>query len=226
MGAGYLNKYIESNTYDIKAINFSAYGASFVHLDERDTPVTPLYNYLKPYPTKTEEQFYAAYGTKEDIAIATASPALGNLNSGLQLYSLKYDKAKLFDKTASSLHFPQYLSYLVSGQKYSDITSIGCHTALWDYSNNGYHEWVLKEGIDKKLPPVFSSEQALDIVYNGKTLKCGIGLHDSSAAFIPYIQNVNEPFLLISTGTWCISRMLLTKSRLPRRSWKKTVFAI
>ncbi|MCH5689267.1 hypothetical protein LWM68_36515 [Niabella sp. W65] len=158
---------------------------------------TRLHHYtiiLSPFLQKTEQQFYDTYGTKEEVAIATASPALGNLNSGLQLYSLKYDKAKLFEKTATSLHFPQYLSFLISGRKYSDITSIGCHTALWDYEKNNYHDWVVKEGIDKKLAPVFSSARALDIVYNGKPLKCGIGLHDSSAAFIPYIQNVNEPF--------------------------------
>ena len=33
----------------------------------------------------------------------------------------------------------------------------------------------------------------------------GIGLHDSSAALIPYLLANNEPFLLLSTGTWCIS---------------------
>lgn len=211
-----LDKYIDSNTYDIRAINFSAYGASFVHLDSKDNLVSPLYNYLKPYPAATEERFYNTYGTREDIAIATASPSLGNLNSGLQLYALKYDKKKLFDQTAFSLHFPQYLSYLVSGRKYADITSIGCHTALWDFTKNRYHDWVIKEGIDHKLPPIFSSAKALDIVYRGKPLKCGIGLHDSSAAFIPYIQNVGEPFLLISTGTWCISMNAFNNTRLTK----------
>ena len=30
-------------------------------------------------------------------------------------------------------------------------------------------------------------------------------MHDSSAALIPYLACFDEPFLLISTGTWCIS---------------------
>jgi sugar (pentulose or hexulose) kinase len=30
-------------------------------------------------------------------------------------------------------------------------------------------------------------------------------LHDSSAALIPYLVNFHEPFVLISTGTWCIT---------------------
>jgi sugar (pentulose or hexulose) kinase len=33
----------------------------------------------------------------------------------------------------------------------------------------------------------------------------GVGLHDSSAALIPYLVSFQEPFVLISTGTWCIS---------------------
>jgi len=37
-------------SYDIKAVNFSAYGASFMHLNDFYKPLTPLYNYLKPYP--------------------------------------------------------------------------------------------------------------------------------------------------------------------------------
>ncbi|MCB0573972.1 MAG: carbohydrate kinase, partial [Saprospiraceae bacterium] len=36
--------------FEITHLNFSTYGASFVHLDEQDRPVTPLYNYLKPFP--------------------------------------------------------------------------------------------------------------------------------------------------------------------------------
>ena len=33
----------------------------------------------------------------------------------------------------------------------------------------------------------------------------GGGLHDSSAALIPYLVSFNEPFVLLSTGTWCIT---------------------
>ncbi|MFM7222523.1 MAG: FGGY-family carbohydrate kinase, partial [Bacteroidota bacterium] len=32
----------------------------------------------------------------------------------------------------------------------------------------------------------------------------GTGLHDSSAALIPHLLWEQEPFLLLSTGTWCI----------------------
>ncbi len=30
-------------------------------------------------------------------------------------------------------------------------------------------------------------------------------MHDSSAALIPYLIAFDDPFVLVSTGTWCIS---------------------
>jgi len=41
--------------------------------------------------------------------------------------------------------------------------------------------------------------------YINETIPAGIGLHDSSAALIPYSVSFNVPFILLSTGTWCIS---------------------
>src|SRR5690606_28499950 len=44
-------KELEDNRrFDIKALNFTTYGASFVHLDRQGKPVGALYNYLKPFP--------------------------------------------------------------------------------------------------------------------------------------------------------------------------------
>jgi L-fuculokinase len=74
--------------FEVKGINFSAYGASFVHIGENGEPVAPLYNYLKPYDAVLQEKFYKTYGGEMKVAVATASPVLGNLNSGMQLYRL------------------------------------------------------------------------------------------------------------------------------------------
>lgn len=200
-----LQNKLNDERFNIKAINFSTYGASFVHIDAAGNFLTPLYNYLKPFPDALQKTFYDSYGSKEKIAVETASPNLGMLNSGLQLYWLKHKRPAVFEKINTSLHLPQYLGFLVHGQRFSDITSIGCHTALWNFVNNDYHDWVRKEHIDEKLSPIMPSGEVVNKDFNGKTVKCGVGLHDSSSAFIPYIENVQEPFLLISTGTWCIT---------------------
>ncbi len=204
-----LDKYLELSThelYNVKAVNFSAYGASFIHLDKNDKPLTPLYNYLKPYPEKLKEQFYKVYGGKSQISKQTASPVLGNLNSGLQLYRLKYERPEIYEQIKYSLHLPQYLSYLISSMAATDITSIGCHTQLWDVNKNNYHQWVYAEEIEKKFAPLCPNDKTTDIINDNihKTV-VGIGLHDSSAALIPYLSTLTEPFILLSTGTWCIS---------------------
>lgn len=204
-GRNSLKELTELKEFDIKALNFSAYGASFVHIDAEGKPVTPLYNYLKPFPEDLKKKFYNDYGGEILVSMVTASPVLGNLNSGMQLYRLKYQQPERFGQIEYSLHLPQYLSYLITGQAYSDITSIGCHTNLWNFPQDGYHEWVLREGISEKLAPLYSSADAVEARAFWKDFKVGIGLHDSSAALIPYLACFNEPFVLISTGTWCIT---------------------
>lgn len=200
-----LSEVFRLKAFSIKAVNFSAYGASLVYTGEDGLPVTPLYNYLKPFPQTLSDKFYAAYGGQDKFSIETASPVLGSLNSGLQLYRLKQEQPERFDKVKYALHLPQYLSFLLTSKAVSDLTSIGCHTALWDFQKNRYHKWVEQERITPKLAPVVPSDTVSTAGFEGNNFKIGVGLHDSSAALIPYLVNFHEPFILISTGTWCIS---------------------
>jgi len=200
-----LAEVLQLKKFDIKAVNFSAYGASLVYINEAGEVIAPLYNYLKNYPDEIKNGLYEKYGGAEKISCETASPVLGSLNSGMQLYRMKIEKPELYDEIKYALHLPQYISYLVSKKAYSDITSIGCHTQLWDYSKNNYHDWVIGEGLEKKLAPLHPSYATDKIDFDGKLIETGIGLHDSSAALIPYLAVFTEPFILISTGTWCIS---------------------
>ncbi|CAN5289590.1 FGGY-family carbohydrate kinase [soil metagenome] len=200
-----LNEISRLKEFQVKAINFSAYGASFVLVGEDGTPVAPLYNYLKPYPQELLKHFYEKYSGEEDFALQTASPSLGSLNSGLQLYRLKMEQPELFKRTKYALHLPQYLSLLLTGVYCTDLTSIGCHTAMWDFEKNRYHEWIRREGIALKLAPIEPASTTHKALSPESNYSVGSGLHDSSAALIPYLSNFSVPFILISTGTWCIS---------------------
>jgi sugar (pentulose or hexulose) kinase len=198
------NDILEAKDYDIKAINFSTYGASFVHIDENGEPLTPLYNYLKPLDQSLIDDFFSKYGPKEEFLKKTGCSDLSMLNSGLQLYWLKHTKPELFKKIKYSLHFPQYLSYVFTGIPLSEYTSIGCHTALWDYKKKDYHDWVYAESLHEILPPIVSTETSVNMNYNGKRIKIGVGIHDSSAALLPYVRSIRKKFVLVSTGTWSI----------------------
>ena len=62
-----------------------------------------------------------------------------------------------------------------------------------------------KENVLEKLAPLVPSDKVFEATFPGSNYVVGPGLHDSSAALIPYLLSFQEPFILISTGTWCIS---------------------
>lgn len=191
--------------FNIQALNFSGYGASIVHLDETGKLLIPLYNYLKPYPATLLQEFYSTYGGERALSLATGAPLTGSLNTGLQLYRLKKEQPSVFADVHQTLHLPQWLSYLFTKECCSEMTSLGCHTALWDFQRQDYHPWVQEENITSKLPPIYPSRAAIQIQYRERPLHVGVGLHDSSAALLPYLIKAEEPFVLVSTGTWSVT---------------------
>lgn len=189
---------------NVGAINFSAYGASLVAVSRDGELIKPFYNYLKPFPEHLRERFFTSYNADNDLFEATASPWLGMLNSGLQAYWLKYEKPRAFNRIDTLLHLPQYFPFLVSKRKFCEKTSVGCHTMLWDFQNSDYHRWAKAEGISQLFPGVGRADEIFDLEFAGKKIRCGVGVHDSSAALMPYLVSMKQKFLLLSTGTWNI----------------------
>jgi len=146
--------------------------------------------------------FYQKYGGIEEFSRNTASPALGMLNSGLQILWLKKHKPEVYNQVSSILHLPQYFYFLVTKQITSELTSIGCHTAMWDFDKNCYHAWLADEKIELPVPVI--NDESTELTVNDQKIQVGIGIHDSSSSLVPYLKGSSEPFILISTGTWCI----------------------
>lgn len=194
---------LRSDKYDLTGVNFATYGATLVYLDSDGRRIAPAYNYLKPIDEKIPERLYRKYGGQDEFCRRTASPALGMLNSGIQVLWLKAAKPEIFSKVRYILHLPQYMSYLITGKIYSEHTSIGCHTGLWDFDNMAYHPWVADYGLNLPLPVPVQTINTVEI--GEKKLFCGIGIHDSSASLAPYFTGNRGKFLLASTGTWCIN---------------------
>lgn len=197
-----IDRMVNNSAYEIEAINFSTYGASLAFLDEQGKRCAPVYNYLKPMPDEIKYRFVNNFNSDGDFFRCTASPDLGLLNSGLQIYWLKNQKPDLYNKIKSIMHFPQFAAYLFSGKITSEHTSIGCHTAMWDFDKSAYHPWLKSEDI--YLPAPVPNDTMYEAILYGKRIKVGIGIHDSSASLVPYLKTGDE-FILISSGTWCIN---------------------
>ena len=198
-----MRKLVRSDKYETTAVNFATYGATLAYLDSHGKRLTPIYNYLKPVDDRIQEKLYRRFGGQDEFCRRTASPALGMLNSGIQVLWLKSAKPEVFSRVRHILHFPQYISNLVTGKIYSEHTSIGCHTAMWDFDNMKYHTWIKEEGID--LPRPVPVETLNEVEIEGKKILAGVGIHDSSASLAPYFSGSKGKFLLVSTGTWCIN---------------------
>ncbi|WP_430817189.1 FGGY-family carbohydrate kinase [Carboxylicivirga sp. RSCT41] len=195
---------LKEGKYSVKALNFSTYGASLAFLNKEGERLTPIYNYLKEIDTSIQDKLFERYGGESEFCRQTASPALGlMLNSGIQLLWFKQKYPELAKEVEAVLHFPQYLSYLFTNKISSEPTSIGCHTFMWDFDNMQYHRWVKDEGL--KLPEPVNNDTVYPAIVKGKEIKTGVGIHDSSASLVPYIDNSKDKFILVSTGTWCIS---------------------
>jgi len=199
-----INEVCVSSAYQLIGLNFSTYGASFVNVGDNGEPVTPLYNYLKDFPEDLQKTFFETY-PEETNNQETASPTLGMLNSGLQLYWLKKRKPEVFKQVHHSLHLPQYMSFIFTGKYVSEPTSIGCHTRLWDFNKQRYHAWVKEEGIDRVLADIVPTTHVIPTKICGQMVNVGVGIHDSSSALAAYLARTEEPFILISTGTWSIT---------------------
>jgi len=203
----------QNGIFKLKAINFSTHGATLVYLDKAGKRITPLYNYLKPLDDMDFNGFYSNYGGRKEFSRKTASPAYGMLNSGLQMFWLKNKKNHFWKQVDSILHYPQFLSFMFSGKITADFTSIGAHTAVWDFDAMEYHYWLDKEGIT--LPNPVNGKEAVRTELNGDIIAIGTGLHDSSASLIPILEdNRKEEFILLSTGTWIISMNPFSKEQL------------
>ena len=194
---------------NVKYINISAYGATIVFLDENDSPCFPVYNYLIPIEAKELMAFRKEFDQENKLEIETGAPLTGMLNTGFQIY--KASQKKNFSKVKTILHLPQYLVFLLHGTLQSETTSIGCHTALWNFDKNDWHQWVGDRNLKNLLPAIVDGKGYIPVGINGKVINIGKGIHDSSAALFPYVSNISEPFILVSTGTWSIVLNPFTK---------------
>jgi len=192
-----------SETYELKGINFTAYGAALVYLDGQGRRLAPVYNYLKPVDPSIPQELFDRYGGKDEFCRRTASPAMGMMNSGIQAFWLKKTRPDIFSKVRKVLHLPQYLSYILTGEFCSEHTSIGYHTAMWDFDKGRYHQWVIDEHIALAEPVAAKTLNEINI--NGKKIKVGTGLNYNLSALASYFAGKQEKFLLISTGTQCVN---------------------
>ncbi|KAA0695537.1 carbohydrate kinase [Neorhizobium sp. P12A] len=198
-----------STTPGFDAISITTHGASAVLLDEAGELALPVLDYEHAYPAEIS----AAYDRLRAPFSETFSPRLsGGLNVGAQIHYQKTAFPEQFANVRTILTYPQYWAYRLTGVAANELTSLGCHTDLWNPGAGNYSSLLDRLAIRDLMAPVRSAFDALGPVLPETADRIGLkqpvpvycGIHDSNASLLPHLIDNEAPFAVVSTGTWVI----------------------
>jgi len=195
----------------VKAIVPVAHGAAAALIDDRGLCLAPL-----DYESEPPAEIVAEYRKKCDPFSVTGTPALPQcLNLGLQLYWLERVAPEAM-RRGRIVTWPQYWAWLLSGVAATEVTSLGCHTGLWQPAAGKPSPMAVSRGWAERLAPLHRAGDALGPVTEEWRRRTGLpadcqvlcGLHDSNAALLAarqYPEIGGRECTVISTGTWFVA---------------------
>jgi len=208
----------------ITAIVPTTHGATAALVDEHGL-VLPVLD----YEFALDPQLDADYEALRPPFAETYSPSLPTgLNLGRQLYWLARTYPAEFARARHILAYPQYWAWRLCGVAATEVTSMGCHTDLWQPLAGRPSSLVDRLQWNALLPPQYPAWAALGTVHPALAAATGVrpecqilcGIHDSNASLLQYVCNPvnrplcnpdlgrNTPRTVLSTGTWVIAAAL------------------
>ena len=194
----------------VDAISVTTHGASAVLLDAAGGLAAPMLDYEHDGPDSCAADYDALRPGFDD----TGSPRLGaGLNLGAQLHWMLQRDPGLRDRLAHVVTYPQYWGFRLTGVRASDVTSLGCHTDLWDPWRGRPSALLDRLGLAGRLAPPRRAADLLGPVSAQVARITGLsprtpvatGIHDSNASLYPHVLSRKAPFAVVSTGTWVVA---------------------
>jgi len=206
----------------IEAIIPVGHGAGIAALVNDALAFAP-YDYEQAIP----EDILAAYLADRDDFSRTGSPALPDgLNIGSQLAFMDVREAKTM-ASATLLPWAQYWAWFLSGRAASEVTSLGCHSDLWNPVTSSFSDVAKRRGWDARFAPLAKASDVIGTLRPELVAETGLpaatkvlaGLHDSNAALLAargFPEIARHEATVLSTGTWFIAmRLPLTPDAAP-----------
>ena len=194
--------------FEILTIVPCAYGSIAALIDE-DGLVLPMMDY-EVEPPEDIVDGYAVAAPHFDEVCCPINP--GGLTLARQLFWQSRHFPDQFAKGRRLLTAAQYWGWRLTGVAASEVTSLGAQTQLWNPRTNQPSSLAIREGWDKKLPPLKKAWETLGPFNQAPTPSRGtaappvvVGIHDSNANYARYLAAGFERFTLISSGTWLIT---------------------
>lgn len=192
----------------VRYITCTTHGATAVCLSQEQVAL-PVLDYEYDLDSNTNTK----YAEIRPPYSETRSPNLSvGLNIGRQLFWLSRQFPAEFKNVDTILTFLQYWCWKLSGVACSEVTSLGCHTDLWNPESSTLSSLVKGLDWESLFPPMLNAGESLGKILPvlsktlGLPVECEIlnGLHDSNASLVPYLLRCERPFTVMSTGTWVV----------------------
>ena len=204
-----------SLTPEIQGLVVTTHGATAALVNEDAPMEEALVLPVLDYEYSGIESCSDAYEAVRPAFEKTLSPALpAGLNLGRQLFWLQNNFAEKFASATAILLYPQYWAWRLGAAPAAEVTSLGCHTDMWDPQQKDYSTLVGACGWREKMPVLHNAWDCLGKVsaevaaQTGLSEHCEIfaGIHDSNASLLRYLSMAHkgESLNVISTGTWTI----------------------
>lgn len=194
---------------EVDAISVTTHGATAVLLNSEGDLALPVLDYEFPIPDLVRGRYDSI---RPDFS-ESGSPALPlGLNLGAQLFWLQERYPGPFSAVTAILTYPQYWSWRLSGVMASEVTSLGCHTDLWNPHKGDFSSLVEIMDWRPLFPPLRPAGAVLGPVLPAIAAHTGLdprtsvvnGIHDSNASLLPHLFDRSPPFAVVSTGTWVV----------------------
>ncbi|MBX2837833.1 MAG: carbohydrate kinase [Gammaproteobacteria bacterium] len=198
-----------AKNHRIDAITVTTHGATAALITANGDLALPVLD----YEYADIDELRPQYNLHRPSFEQTGSPALpGGLNIGAQLFWLQTKFPEQFAKAACVLTWPQYWVHVLTAERHNDVTSLGCHTDLYEPHYKRYSTLIDKMKWTSRMPPTRQSGQIsntlLPQIANELKLPISLpvhtGIHDSNASLVPHLVSHSSPFSVVSTGTWFI----------------------
>lgn len=197
-------------SHGIDAISITTHGACAALIGHDGDLAAPILDYEHNGPDATA----AAYDAIRPPFEETGAPRLPmGLNLGAQLHWQFTEDPDLRGQTVAIVTYPQYWGYRLTGTYACDVSSLGCHTDLWNPHTGAFSELVESLDIAELIGAPRKCSDVLGMILPGIAAQTGLdpatpvycGIHDSNASLLPHVLRQTGPFSVVSTGTWVIA---------------------
>lgn len=210
----------------LHSIGIDTWGVDFVYLSNDNTIIELPRSYRDPYTERAPELFFERV-TKEDLYNMTGIQIM-NFNSLFQLFQSKQQKAFSIEQADSLLFIPDFLSYLLTGNKVCEYTIASTSQLIDPKTKRVLPQLCQILNLDKMLPSIVMPGHQIGNLHPSIINECGIDAvpvvavagHDTASAVLA-VPARNEKFAYISSGTWSLMGIEVEEPIITSESFKK-----